>query len=100
MFTYSFLGQPVSKSSLPTTFHLGISINSCYKIKQYNYTEPINFPITTWRARFSSPATDMSRAYDPKLDPDLYRYRKFGYFLLLDEDWEKMRVETRFDVVR
>ncbi|MDI6791227.1 MAG: hypothetical protein QME44_11185 [Thermodesulfobacteriota bacterium] len=45
-------------------------------------------------------ATDMSRAYDPGLDPDLYRYRNFGYFLLLDEDWEKMRVEIGFDVVR
>jgi len=45
-------------------------------------------------------ATDMARAYDPGLDPDLYRYRNFGYFLLLDEDWEKIRVEIGFDVVR
>jgi hypothetical protein len=42
----------------------------------------------------------MSRAYDPRLGPALYRYRKFGYFFLLDEDWEKMRVEIGFDVVR
>ncbi|MFZ5993852.1 MAG: hypothetical protein ACOYU4_02520 [Thermodesulfobacteriota bacterium] len=45
-------------------------------------------------------ATDMSRAYDPRLDPGLYRCRNFGYFLLLDEDWEKTRVEIGFDVVR
>lgn len=27
--------------------------------------------------------------YDPKLSPAEYRYENFGYFLLMDEDWNR-----------
>lgn len=45
-------------------------------------------------------ATDLSRPYDPKADPAQYRYYNFGYFLLMDKDWQELRSKIGFDVVK
>lgn len=36
-------------------------------------------------------------AYDPARDPSEYRYELFGYFMLLDEEWQAIREFIRFD---
>ncbi len=43
-------------------------------------------------------ATDVLRGWDPKLDPAKYRYRLFGYFLLMDQAWHELRVRLGFDL--
>ena len=42
-------------------------------------------------------ATDLLRAYDPGVDPAAYRYRVFGYFMLMDGEWQRLRLEMGFD---
>lgn len=42
-------------------------------------------------------ATELKKKYDPKEDPSAYKYRLFGYFLLMDEDWQRRRLEIGFD---
>jgi hypothetical protein len=43
-------------------------------------------------------ATNLKKEYDPSADPSQYDYRNFGYFLLLDEDWQARRRRIRFEV--
>ena len=43
-------------------------------------------------------ATNLKKEYDPSADPAQYDYRNFGYFLLMDEDWQKRRQRIRFEV--
>ncbi|OEU81293.1 MAG: hypothetical protein BA865_00890 [Desulfobacterales bacterium S5133MH4] len=43
-------------------------------------------------------ATDITKAYDPTLDPRVYKYKNFGYWMLMDDDWHKRRMEISFDV--
>ena len=43
-------------------------------------------------------ATNLTKEYDPSADPTQYDYRNFGYFLLMDEDWQKRRQRIRFEV--
>ncbi len=43
-------------------------------------------------------ATNLLKAYDPAADPAEYDYRTFGYFLLLDEEWQTRRRRIRFEV--
>jgi hypothetical protein len=31
-------------------------------------------------------------------DPSEYNYRVFGYFLLMDEEWQSRRLEIGFDL--
>ena len=43
-------------------------------------------------------ATNLKKAYDPKTNPRLYDYRNFGYFLLMDDDWQRLRQKIGFDI--
>jgi hypothetical protein len=43
-------------------------------------------------------ATDLLEKYDPIKDPAEYKYRVFGYFLLMDEDWHMRRMKIGFDM--
>jgi hypothetical protein len=42
-------------------------------------------------------ATELLKPYDPKEDPSAYKYRLFGYFLLMDDDWQKRRLSIGLD---
>jgi len=42
-------------------------------------------------------ATELLKKFDPKEDPSTYKYRLFGYFLLMDEDWQRRRLAIGFD---
>ncbi len=43
-------------------------------------------------------ATDILKQYDPKMNPESYSYKNFGYFLLMDEEWHRIRLKTGFDL--
>ena len=43
-------------------------------------------------------ATKLFKKYDPREEPSRYKYRNFGYFLLMDGDWHKRRLKIGFDV--
>jgi len=43
-------------------------------------------------------ATELLKKYDPSEPPFTYKYRCFGYFLLMDEDWHKRRLKIGFDL--
>jgi len=43
-------------------------------------------------------ATEIKMEYDPTVDPRIYKYKNFGYWLLLDNDWQKRRMEISFDI--
>ena len=42
-------------------------------------------------------ATELLKKFDPKEDSFAYKYRVFGYFLLMDEDWQKKRLQIGLD---
>jgi hypothetical protein len=42
-------------------------------------------------------ATELLKKYDPKEDPFVYKYRLFGYFLLMDEEWHRRRLAIGLD---
>ena len=43
-------------------------------------------------------ATNLKKEYDPAAEAAQYDYRTFGYFLLLDEEWQKRRRRIRFEI--
>jgi len=43
-------------------------------------------------------ATEIKREYDPTLDPRVYKYKNFGFWLLMDDEWQKRRMEILFDI--
>ncbi|MDY6912301.1 MAG: hypothetical protein SVM79_08105, partial [Chloroflexota bacterium] len=43
-------------------------------------------------------ATNLLKKYDPNEDHSEYKYRNFGYFLLMDEDWHRRRLKIGFDL--
>lgn len=43
-------------------------------------------------------ATELLKKYDVTKDPSEYKYRVFGYFLLMDEDWHRSRLKIGFDL--
>jgi hypothetical protein len=43
-------------------------------------------------------ATNITEPFDPAKDPKIYRYRNFGYFLLLDQQWQQIRLSIGFDL--
>jgi hypothetical protein len=45
-------------------------------------------------------ATSPFKRYDPTRAPSDYKYRNFGYFLLMDDDWHARRLDIGFDVIR
>lgn len=43
-------------------------------------------------------ATNIKAPYDPSKDPEIYRYGLFGYFLLMDKEWQRIRLSIGFDL--
>lgn len=43
-------------------------------------------------------ATDWLEAWNPQTDSSAYKYRIFGYFLLMDEEWHAQRLQIGFDL--
>ena len=43
-------------------------------------------------------ATELLLPWDPKTDPSAYKYKLFGYFLLMDEEWHALRLRIGFDL--
>ena len=43
-------------------------------------------------------ATELFEKYDPAKDSCEYKYRVFGYFLLMDEEWHRRRLKIGFDL--
>jgi hypothetical protein len=43
-------------------------------------------------------ATELLLPWDPETDSSAYKYRLFGYFLLMDEDWHARRLRIGFDL--
>ena len=43
-------------------------------------------------------ATELLLPWDPKTDPSAYKYKLFGYFLLMDEEWHARRLRIGFDL--
>jgi hypothetical protein len=43
-------------------------------------------------------ATNITEPYDPEKDPQIYHYRNFGYFLLMDRQWQQIRLSIGFDL--
>jgi hypothetical protein len=43
-------------------------------------------------------ATTWTLPYNPHRDPADYHYGQFGYFLLLDESWQQIRLRIGFDL--
>jgi hypothetical protein len=43
-------------------------------------------------------ATNIIEPFDPAKDPEIYRYRNFGYFLLMDQQWQQIRLSIGFDL--
>ncbi len=43
-------------------------------------------------------ATEIFKEYNPAEDPSEYKYKVFGYFLLMDKDWHKRRLKIGFDL--
>ena len=34
-------------------------------------------------------ATNILKKYDLRVNPKVYKYKNFGYWMLMDEDWQK-----------
>jgi len=43
-------------------------------------------------------ATKLSESFHSSVDPDQYKYQLFGYFLLLDDDWQNHRLAIDLDI--
>lgn len=43
-------------------------------------------------------ATKILLPYDPAADPAVYEYGSFGFFLLMDEQWQRIRLQIGFDL--
>ena len=43
-------------------------------------------------------ATNVLLPYDPARDPGEYKYGNFGFFLLMDDEWQQMRLKMGYDL--
>jgi hypothetical protein len=43
-------------------------------------------------------ATNIVEPYNPEKDPSIYRYELFGYFLLMDRQWQQIRLSIGYDL--
>ncbi len=43
-------------------------------------------------------ATNVLLPYDPAADPAVYEYGSFGFFLLMDEQWHRIRLQIGYDL--
>ncbi len=102
--TFFFIGRPNRTSMLPE--------NKGKKVYQFNYRwKPLkNIPPDCFCideiAQIADGlylglliyATDWLKPWDPATDIKAYKYRLFGYFLLMDEDWHALRLRIGFDL--
>lgn len=102
--TFFFVGRPNRPSMLPG--------NKGKKIYQFNYRwKPLkNIPPDCFCIDEITQiadglylglliyATDWLKPWNPATDIDEYKYRLFGYFLLMDEQWHALRLRIGFDL--
>ena len=43
-------------------------------------------------------ATEIMKEYDPTIDPQVYNYKNFGFWMLMDDEWQQRRAEISFDI--
>jgi hypothetical protein len=101
---YVFLGRAGEASILP--------MNAGKRVFQFHYRFPLvggPFPIGYCLDELVEIAeglflgqliyaTDLARPFHSSVDPAAYRYQLFGYFLLLDHDWQRHRRAIGLDV--
>ena len=102
--TFFFIGRPNKPSMLPE--------NKGKKIYQFNYRwKPLrNIPPDCFCideiAQIAEGlylglliyATDWLKPWDPQTPIEEYKYKLFGYFLLMDEEWHQRRLRIGFDL--
>jgi hypothetical protein len=102
--TFFFIGRPNKTSMLPE--------NKGKQIYQFNYRwKPLrNIPPDCFcideitqiaEGLFLGEliyATDWLKPWDPATPIEEYKYRLFGYFLLMDEEWHQRRLRIGFDL--
>ena len=102
--TFFFIGRPNKVSMLPE--------NKGKKIYQFNYRwKPLrNIPPDCFCideiAQIAKGlylgqliyATDWLKPWDPTTPIEEYKYRLFGFFLLMDEEWHQRRLRIGFDL--
>ena len=102
--TFFFIGRPNRPSMLPE--------NKGKKIYQFNYRwKPLrNIPPDCFCIDEITQiadglylglliyATDWLKPWNPATSITEYKYRLFGYFLLMDEDWHALRMRIGFDL--
>jgi hypothetical protein len=102
--TFFFIGRPNKPSMLPE--------NKGKKIYQFNYRwKPLkNIPPDCFCIDEISQiaeglylglliyATDWLKPWNPKTAIEEYKYKLFGYFLLMDEEWHQRRLRIGFDL--
>lgn len=42
-------------------------------------------------------STEPGKAYSPEIDPSVYQYENFGYFMLMDDEWHAIKEFILFD---
>lgn len=102
--TFFFIGRPNKTSMLPE--------NKGKKVFQFNYRwKPMrNIPPDCFCideiAQIAEGlylgiliyATDWLKPWNPNTPVEEYKYRLFGYFLLMDEEWQQRRIRIGFDL--
>jgi hypothetical protein len=102
--TFFFIGRPNRASMLPE--------NKGKKVYQFNYRwKPLkNIPPDCFCIDEITQiadglylglliyATDWLKPWNPATDIKEYKYRLFGYFLLMDEEWHALRLRIGFDL--
>jgi hypothetical protein len=103
--TFYFIGRPNRPSMLPE--------NKGKRVFQFNYRwQPLkNIPPDCFCIDEISQiadglylglliyATDWLKLWNPQTPIEEYKYRLFGYFLLMGEDWQQRRMRIGFDLV-
>jgi hypothetical protein len=102
--TFFFIGRPNKTSMLPE--------NKGKKVYQFNYRwKPLkNIPPDCFCIDEITQiaeglylglliyATDWLKPWDPQTPVGDYKYKLFGYFLLMDEQWHQRRLRIGFDL--
>ncbi|SEM59669.1 hypothetical protein SAMN04489760_12521 [Syntrophus gentianae] len=107
---YIFLGVADRESILPTNNHRGIKkrvFQFHYRYPMIGGPTPIGFCLDELveiaEGLFLGQliyATVLQKPFHSSVDPAEYKYQLFGYFLLLDNAWERHRQAIGFDINR